>query len=293
MRKLFAEPLIQFVAIGAALFIAAQMFAPERLQSVDEFDISVDNKTLVHYLQLQAKSFSAADAEQKFLLLSEQEKQTLIDDYVRDQVLFREAMALGLDANDEVIRRRLIQKMEYIAQGFYQDIAPIDEASLSEFFAVHREDYQVAASVSFTHVFFDKKKHGAEKAQQLATQSLAELNHKSIAFNGASQFGDRFLFNRNYIERTAEYIRGHFGKGFETLLFTLPSQTQWQGPFQSDYGFHLLLMKRVTEPRLPNLNEVSGIVLADARRRQQQDLKKQAVDTLIEKYNVSKVVNDS
>jgi len=293
MRKLLAEPLMQFVSIGVALFLAAQVLSPERLQSVDEFDITVDNKTLVHYLQLQAKSFSAADAEQKFLTLAEEEKQTLIDDYVRDQVLFREAMALGLDANDEVIRRRLIQKMEYIAQGFYQNIAPIDEAALSQFFTENREDYRVDAAVSFTHVFFDGKTHGTDTAQQLAQQNLTELNNKATAFSAASQFGDRFLFNRNYIERTAEYIRGHFGKGFEARLFTLKPAKQWQGPFQSDYGFHLLLMKEATGSRLPDLDEVSGLVLADARRQQQHALKKQAVDELIEKYSVTQVASDS
>jgi len=284
---------MQFLIIGAALFIAAQTFAPEQLQSADNFDIAVDSKTLTHYLQLQAKSFSPTDAEQKFIALSEQEKQILIDDYVRDQVLFREAMALGLDDNDEVIRRRLIQKMEYIAQGFYQDIEPLDEADLGAFFAENREDYRVAASVSFTHVFFDSNKHGADKAEQLAGKSLTELNRNATAFNDAAQFGDRFLFSRNYIERTVEYIRGHFGLGFEEQLFSLKPSDQWQGPFQSNYGFHLLLMKETSETRLPQLEEVSGIVLADARRQQQQDLKKQAVDQLIEKYTVTRTANPS
>lgn len=293
MKTIFAEPLMQFVGIGLALFITAQLFSPEQLQSENTFDITVDNKALIHYLQLQAKSFSADDAEKKFSALSAKETQTLIDDYVRDQVLFREAMALGLDANDEVIRRRLIQKMEYIAQGFYQDIAPLDEAALDRFFTENRADYRVDASVSFTHVFFDSKKHGSAAAKQLAQRELAELNAKGVAFSDAAQFGDRFLFNRNYIERTADYIHGHFGDDFEAQLFTLEPDSQWQGPFPSAYGFHLLLMKDITESRLPELEEVSGIVLTDARRQQQQALKKQAVDQLIEKYSVTHAATGS
>ena len=86
--------------------------------------------------------------------LNKADKDRLIRDYVRGEVLFREAIAMQLDNNDEIIRRRLIQKMEYISQCFSDEILPLDRDELVHFYELHREDYRVPAEVTFTHCFF-------------------------------------------------------------------------------------------------------------------------------------------
>jgi len=287
MKTFFSEPLVQFVIIGSLLFIALQTLTPQSVTGHDVYDIVVSDEALINYQQLQAKSFRKGAGKQLFHALPADEKKTLVNDYVRDQVLFREAIALGLDENDEVIRRRLIQKMEYINQGFYNEAPPITESALTAFFTENQSDYQVEASVSFTHIFFAHEKHGREKSKVMAQTLLFDFNKQPAAFTEASQFGDRFLFNRNYIERTENYIRGHFGGAFENSLFNLKPSSQWQGPFQSNYGSHLVLMTATSLARLPNLDEVSPLVLADAQRQQQESIKRQAFSELLQKYTVS------
>ncbi|MCH1488071.1 MAG: peptidyl-prolyl cis-trans isomerase [Pseudomonadales bacterium] len=283
MKRFFTEPLMQFFFLAGFLFIVLDLLAPQRLAVVKPFDIAITEEKITEYLQFQRKSFNASDAATLFSAMSELEKQTLHKSYVRDEVLFREALALGLNENDEIIRRRLIQKMEYIAQGFYDDIAPIDEAQLEQFFIANSDLYTVESLITFTHIFVSAK---TPMAQQVAQQLLNELNAKQVTFAQAGQYGERFLYSRNYIERTPSFVASHFGEAFQQEVFALAIDGVWQGPLSSDYGWHLILVKDNAAARMPELVEVAPIVLADMQREQRQQIKARAIEELVAKYTV-------
>ncbi len=287
MKKFFKEPLVQFIVAGAVLFLITHYFSQNQTGNTSAYEITVNDETLMQYLQSQAKSFGTEGVRQYFTNLPDHEKKTLTDDFIRDEALFREALALGLDDNDEVIRRRLIQKMEYIAQGFYNELPELNEADLTVYFQQHQESYRIAASVSFTHVFFSAKKHGGAKAcLKLAKQQLAKLNKNQVPFEDASRFGDRFIYSRNYIERTRDFISSHFGEDFQQVVSKLRAGDKWQGPLHSDYGIHLVLLKKTTPSRLPKLSEVAHAVLSDAQRDQRQAMKRDAITELVNKYTI-------
>ena len=287
---LLKEPLVQFIALGLLLFIALEIFTPERLVTKDSSIIVVDDNHLKTYLQFQRKSFAAGAAQKLLASMSSQEKQQLVETYVRDEALFREALTLGLDNNDEIIRRRLIQKMEYLAQGFYNQIPNLSGQQLEDYFAINKQHYQIEASITFTHVFL--KVSDAHQTQELqdalsrANNLRTKLNNEQVLFSQAGQYGDRFVFNLNYVEKDANSIASYFGSAFQQALFVLPKSEIWQGPIQSDYGVHLVLVVDRTTSRLPALDEVAPAVLADAQRQQQAELKNKAIAEIISKYQI-------
>ncbi|NNC99894.1 MAG: peptidyl-prolyl cis-trans isomerase [Gammaproteobacteria bacterium] len=287
MKAIFAEPLTQFLVLGLVLYFVLGSFAPDQLSVTNPLEIRVTDDKLREYLQFQRKSFEPAVAARLLGSMSREERQNLIDSYVRDEVLFREALSLGLNDNDEIIRRRLIQKMEYLAQGFYDDIPAIDESALKDYFSRNIDLYQIDAAITFTHVYVAALNQGGnQSARQRAAKLLSQLNKAAVTFEQAGQYGDRFLYNLNYVERTPDYVASHFGVAFQHELFLLDPAASWQGPIQSEHGFHLVLIRARSAARSPQLSEVAARVLADAQREQQNLQRAKAIDELTSKYFV-------
>ena len=139
--------------------------------------------------------------------------------------------------------------------------------------------------MTFTHVFFDKKVYGDETVK-MASNTLYILNDQKIPFEKASQFGQRFFFHRNYVDRTPAFITSHFGKEFSQAAFQLTKGDSWYGPIASKYGQHLVRVAKSDKSRLPNLEEVAGQVLEHLQRIKQRDQKQQSLDQMIDKYQV-------
>lgn len=287
LSKLFKEPLLQFIAIAFIFFYVVETFMPNEGGVDDPYTLDVSKETLIKFLQYQKKSFNAKAAESHWQNLSDAGKESLIADYVRDEVLFREALNLGLEEDDQIIRRRLIQKLDYVTRGFISDIQ-ISEAELTEYFEANKENYVVDASITFTHVFFDRKKHEETSLTTLAQETLSELNEKQIPFENAPNFGDRFPFHRNYVDRTPQFVTTHFGQSLSEQVFETPIEQKWVGPFESEYGLHLVLVSKNLPSRMPELDEVAGIVLEDVRREKLDEARRNAVDKMISKYSVDR-----
>ena len=285
MRKLLKEPLIQF------LLIALLLLGGERLINADDYaneqySILIDDQVLLQYMQLQAKMFKPSQAKAVLEAMNDEDRQSLVDDYARSEVLFREAMALNLNKNDQIIRRRLIQKMDYLAQGFYDEAEPLTEDDLRTYYAEHNQEYKKAASATFTHVFISRDSREVSQAKDIADSLLATLNAEQVPFENAPGYGERFLYNRNYVNREDGEIASHFGQSFQLNLFELGVAEQWQGPVQSSYGWHLLLLVKNTDAYIPEFAEVSSAVFADAQRQHQREVKSQAIDKLMAKYQI-------
>ena len=285
MKKIFREPLFQF------LFIALVLLGGERLINADnygdeQYDILVDDQQLLQFMQLQARMFRPEEARAALDALSAEDRQRLVDDFARSEALFREALALNLDKNDQVIRRRLIQKMNYLVEGFYDDLPPLTDDQLREFYTERQQDYKKAASATFTHAFISSEKRSVEEARQMADQLLKKLNADKAPFENAPRYGERFLYNRNYVNREDDEIASHFGEDFQRQLFEYSVSDQWLGPLQSHYGWHLVMLVKNSPAYIPSFDEVAPLLLADVRREQQQEIKAEAIDQLISNYQV-------
>jgi len=280
------EPLFQFLFIALLLLLGERWFNADDY-AYDEYHIEVDDAALLQFMQLRAKTFKPEEALQALQALSTEDRQRLMDDYAREEALFREAMALNLDKNDQIIRRRLIQKMDYLAQGFYDEADPLTEDDLRDYYGEHRDEYKKPASATFTHVFVSSERHGSDQASAMAAELQKTLNAENVPFENAPRYGERFLYNRNYVNRDDDEIGSHFGSQFQQQVFAFETSDQWRGPVQSDYGWHLVLLVKNTPSYIPSLEEIAANVFADAQREQQQQIKRKSIDKLMAKYRIS------
>lgn len=286
MQKLLKEPLVHFLAAGVGLFVLFGIVSRDATEE-DSSIVVVDDDTLLTFVQFRLKAFNPELAKKKLEALSDEELERLIDDFVREEVLHREAMALELGKDDYVIRRRLVQKLEFITEGFVEGALEPDPAALARFFEANKSDYYVEPYVTFTHVFFSSEDRPLEEALARAEKKLTELNERSTPFSEAPKHGDRFLYHLNYVERTPDYVASHFGVPMARAIFELePNEFVWKGPFESPYGAHLVLLTTSEPGRDPQLSEIEGRVLRDWESSEKRRMTEDAIDDIIETYDV-------
>ncbi len=284
--RFWREPLVHFVVAGAVLFTAFALVRGPAPAPADEYTIVVDRRALLTYMQYRANAFEPETFAAALDAMSDRDLEQLIGDYVEEEALYREAVSLGLEQSDYIMRQRMIQKIRFLLGDAADSGREIDETALHAYFTAHRADYAIAPSVTFTHVFFDTERRGAEHARADAVEAQRVLEEAGARFNDASGQGDRFPFLKNYVERTYDYVASQFGTEFAETLAKLSPSEHWQGPIRSAYGEHIVLLTQRTEGRLPELAEVRDQVERDyLRERSEADLA-QLTDTVRRQYRV-------
>ena len=182
-----------------------------------------------------------------------QELDGLIDDYIKEEVMYRHAMQMGLDRDDTIIRRRLQQKLEFVAEDLADSVEPSD-SQLQEFLGEHAEDFQIPSKTTFSHVYLAPDRH-AELTKD-AEELLSELRSIGAAADLA-QFGDRFLLPSRFEEQTPRQSADLFGPEFPRWLQEAETG-RWTGPIPSGYGSHLVYVHDRSNARQPELAEVRG-----------------------------------
>ncbi|MDI9245342.1 peptidylprolyl isomerase [Marinobacter sp. CHS3-4] len=283
LGKLLKDPLVHFTLAGMALFAGYYAVGGQEDQ-LDETTIVVDRSALLTFIQYRSKAFDAEQANEKLASMNEQKRKELIRDYVREEALFREAKLLGMMENDYIVRRRSVQKLEFIAQGVAERLGEVNDQELTAYFEKFRDDYYVSPSYSFTHVFI---KDGVDNPELRAKALLEKLNAERVGNADATPFGDRFLYHRNYVERTPDFIASHFGNRFKDGLSQLEASVErWQGPIVSKYGLHLIKLNAYRPGRAPELAEVRHQVESDFLRWQKIQQQEVAIQGIVERYDV-------
>ena len=278
------DPLIHFLVIGGALFAAYGLLSPD---GSDPKRITVSREALLNFAQYRANTFQFDLFDQGLDELTTAEREALVDEYVREEALYREALALGLDQGDYVIRQRLIQRLEFLFED-NNETADVSRDELIGFYTEFSNDYIEPDVYTFTHVFFNVQQRGEAAAREVATQTLAELNEQRIPFSGSLGFGDRPLYFQNYIERTGDFVKANLGQDLISMLDHVePSTSTWYGPIQSPYGWHLVLLTSRESAWLPNLEEIEDRVLEDYRRMRKEQMQRLQLDQIINSYEVS------
>lgn len=251
-RRLLREPLVHFLAAGAVLLGLSALLGQPLGMGGDSNRIEVTAERIRQLRETWTRQRGAPPTPEQL--------DTLIESFVREEVLYREAIASGLDQGDTIVRRRLAQKIEFLAQSVASTIEPSD-AELQAFFAENRERYLVAEQVGFAHVYFSGNSRGAA-AEDAARGALARLTASADPAAEAARLGDRFMLQNEYPPQTREQIRDLFGPRFAGRLFDLPVD-QWTGPVPSSYGVHLVRIRQRVPARLPELGEVRAQVARD------------------------------
>lgn len=254
--KFIKEPLVHFLLAGFCFFILYRQCGPP---SNDLNFIKVDQGAIMDYMQYQSNTFNKEVFQAQFLDLSNTEKENLAYQLVRDEVLYRKAIVLALDKNDYVIKRRIIQKMEFLLDDFDATKINVVEDSLIAFYNRNQKRYFSPAYISFSHIYFK-----GEEAQRRALDFLRDIENKTLTVDESLPMGDRFMYQRNYIEKNEDFVASQFGKAFADRIFALPlEKAVWLGPIKSDHGYHLVRMIDRSEPSIKKLEEIHPLVKED------------------------------
>lgn len=273
------DPLFQFLGAGAVLLLAMGLTQPF---GDEQGTIYVEREALEAYLAAGGgealSTIAKAGGEVSLENLDPQQRQLLVDRYIEEQALYREAKGWGLDENDIAIRRRLGQTLRFALRPEAAH-DPGDDV-LRAFYREHTGLYREVPEVSFDHVFFSAEKRGWDDA--LAAARVAA----SGRVNDWGAAGDRFFYQRTYVNADPAEIASHLGEDFSKALAELPVEPgNWQGPLRSTSGYHVIRMLRRSEASLPPFAKVRPIVLDDWLRADRDAALERAVGNIVSNYD--------
>jgi hypothetical protein len=255
------QPLLHFLLAGALLFVVHDWLAAPEDDALAR-RIVVDEVALLNFLQFRAQSFDPATFASLLASYTPEERAQLVQEYVREEALYREAVALGLQDADYSIRQRLVQQMEFLLESMLIERPEPSDEELRAWFEQRSDDYRVDQAYDFTHVFFDASEGGMDAAAGRAREWLATA--ANIPAEDAERHGDVWPFLQNYSERSREFVMSNFSAAFvDGLENLMPDAERWQGPVASRYGQHLVLLRARSAARLSTFEEARWRVLEE------------------------------
>jgi peptidyl-prolyl cis-trans isomerase C len=276
--KVLRDPLVHFALLGAVFFavyaVSSDLFAAD-----DSRRITIDESEIEFLSSSWERQWNRPPTED--------ELRGLVEARIREEVLYREALAVGLDQNDMVVRRRMVQKMELLAQDLASLADPTDQ-ELQTFFQERQEDYRVPPRLTFSHVYFNPDSRGATTITD-AERVLAELRTASPIPTRAPERGDRFMLRHDFSLLAPLEVRQTFGSGFADSLFVL--SPGWQGPILSGYGVHLVYVGSRVESRIPEFAEIRDRLVWDYARERNDRAKAALYEGLRADYQIE--INES
>ena len=259
------EPLLHFVLIGASLFFVYQWVNPGEGAETDK-QIVVSNGRIEQLITVFQKTWQRPPATD--------ELKGLIDDYILEEIYYRQAKAIGIDSDDTVIRRRLRQKFEFLTDDAASLVEP-SEPELADYLTAHPEKFRRSATYTFEQAYFNPEKH-----------SEADVAEELSFLREGKQVGDVSLLQPSYKDAHRRAVDGTFGTGFSEQLDQL-QVGDWQGPVRSGLGYHLIKIQSRSEGPLPGLDQIRPIVEREWSNDKRLEIRKQINDRLLEEYEIT------
>ncbi len=269
MKKILKEPFLHFILIGAAMFLLYGL-VNERTDSkntiiINDFDVS----SLISKWEMQWKRPP-----------TEQELQKLINLNIKQEVFYQEALQMNLDHNDEIIKRRLAQKMQFLSNDIAAMIEPTDEI-LEEYFQKNKEKYLTPYSFSLYQITFspdqrdDNFKDAEEILKQFPNASFEEMDGK----------GDGLPFSYYFTDINADELGLQLGSKFPEALQNAATG-KWTGPIPSGFGYHLVFITNKTEPKSPSFESIKKAITRDFEYDNQKEIDEAIYQGLKKKYEI-------
>ena len=271
--RLVREPLLQFLALGLLLFIGYQALHRTAGPRPGRIALTADDLRQID-LAWVAQGRPAPTPEQM---------QALVDGRVREEILYREALALGLDKDDAIVQRRMAQKMEFLVE----DVAALREPTADElqtWFQNNAERFTRPARATFRHLYFSPDRRGAN-AREDAARALAKIAGKPMDAPEATALADPFMFQDYYGDRMPEDIGKLFGPVFASALFAV-APGAWAGPIESGYGWHIVWVDAMTPPRVPAFEEVERDVKTAWLEDRRADMREKTYAVMRARYEI-------
>ena len=283
MKQLLREPLLHFLMLGAAMFGTYQL-----VSGVGFFGTQLLEEIVITEGHVDALILGFERVWQR--PPTEQELDGLVQAHIREEVMYREALAMGLDRDDTIIRQRLQQKLAFLTEDI-ASLADPTEAELEAFLVTNQERFREQTRFSFEQVYFNVSERGSS-AEADAELRLAELSQSNTTGPGEDSnpsidtalLGDQLLlsqFNKAYEREILRAMGSRFLVGLQSL-----SVGSWQGPIESDFGLHLVKLSERIEGIVPPLDDIRGLVARDWMSAKREEANEASYTALRERYIV-------
>ena len=274
-QRLLREPLVHFLLIGLVLFAVYGYMHRSRdgVESPTEIVLTLDD----------LRQMDVYFVSQWHRQPTPEEFRAMVEDRIREEVLYREALAMGLDKGDTIVKRRMAQKMQFLAE----DVASAHEpttAELKAWYENNTDKFALPSRISFRHLYFSPD-HRGQRAHDDAVNALAKIAGQPEDSKLAASLADQFMFQAYYGDRTPEQLAKEFGPQFAVAVSKLKSGS-WQGPIESGYGWHLVYVDSVIPGRIPAFEEIEPEVKTAWLGEQKQKAWQKAYEEMRVKYEV-------
>ena len=279
MPSLHKEPLLYFILLGALIFLFFQIFSSNKITNIENNTIVVSEERI----NVLVSNFERI----KLRAPTPNEIDGLIQQFIREEILYREALAMNLDINDSIVRRRMQQKMQFISEDLANTDSPSDK-ELQTYYSNNKEKYRSSAQFSFEQVFLNTDTRG-QNIDSDVNSLLKKLRTNTI---DSADIGDSNILRREFVDASEYEIERILGKEF--LLALLDTETNaWQGPISSGYGIHLVYIHNRVDGKFPQLREVRNEVKRDWSLLMRKQANEDFYNALRERYQIIIANKDS
>ena len=276
LGRLIREPLVHFLLLGACIYLAyAIQGEPVVDEEAQDRTVVVSTGQITWMLESWEKRWQRPPTQA--------ELDGMISEYAKETILYREALAMGLDKDDIIIRRRLSQKLSFMFEDLLQPKPPTDE-ELQAYFQENIDAYSLPARVTMTQVFIDPDKHGDQTLEYAAAMKTMLERSDDPAASGRAA-ADSFMLQAYHPERAEAELARDFGGEFARSVFEL-EPGKWHGPVLSGYGTHLVYVSHRTETQPQVFSDVEEMVSQSWQDETRKELNEQFVANLIDRYEV-------
>jgi hypothetical protein len=269
--RLMREPLLQFLALGAVLFALYGLAGKRGAESPQKIVVSAS----------QVANLGDAFVRTWRRPPTDQELRGLIEDYIRDEVFYREGKAAGLDRDDVIIRRRVRQRMEFLAGEM--SVPEPSDAELAAYLASNPERFRAEDQLSFHQVFLS----ATRRANTIDSDSkqLAGILARADGAVDATSLGDAFLLGEEFRDVSPTKITSIFGESFAKQL-SLTEKGRWQGPVSSGFGQHFVFISGRTPGHLPPLDAIRPAVQREWANARRLEVEQKLYASLRDRYEI-------
>ena len=256
------QRLFIFIILGTLIFVADLIFNDKNENKITIFESEI-NSLIGTWVNQVGREPTIEEVD------------GIIKQLLDEEILYREAIKLGLDKNDIIIKRRLAQKIGFLRQEGDSSL-PLEE-EVRDFYNKNIDKYFVGKRITFSHVYFSL----SETDRLEATKALNLIQSGSIE----TDFGEPFLLGKNFSSKTIPEIERSFGKRFSEDIQDLTLK-EWSGPLNSEYGSHLVFVNSISDSFTPTLDDIKNIVINDVILEKQNNSVNEYLKELRNKYQI-------
>jgi len=276
MKNLLKEPLFHFMLLGGIIFF---IYSGIQQNTDNENQIVIDKSDINHLKSVWQLQWQRPPTKE--------ELEHLITEHINQEIFYREALNMNLDHNDEIVKRRLAQKMRFVSSDLSALVKPANDKNLRAFFKKNQNNYKTGQRYDISQIIFTTERH--KNARQFADSILK--SNSSASLEALLSLGDPIPIKKTFVKADESVLAREIGADFTKNLVNLPLNT-WAGPVSSGFGIHLVYISKKEAPEIPAYNEVKAKVIKDYQYATEKESEEAILKELKTKYKIKFTSDD-